>query len=413
MPKPLYIAIKHGHYDACKLLLEYGARDEWDEALLYAAEYGHTKICELLLDSGHDPMSNYWCDYEGGTALHMAAKGGYIDTCKLLIERGADVNFTDSSFATPLHAAASSKSPLRVEVCKLLLDHGADMYEYGSGFDYRGNPGYILPIEVAAENGHTDVCKVFIDAGMNLSNNNEVALFAMGCKHYETCRFLLMRGASTQGLIDNDYNLDYLNTIVPNTSGSTPLIQAIVGGHYDACAMLLLDYNADKYKDRPLHTAVRYDRVDICELLLDAGVNINHTDDVYGTVLTHAVLSGTDIETCRFLLSKGADPNKSVDYLDSPLHGAIERNNLELCQLLIDHGVDTEARNECGETPLCNALGKSHTNIAKLLITRGVNTDIYEIGCEGWSSGTEGMLTAATDIISIYAELRNHKNEHH
>lgn len=413
MPIPLYIAIKHGHYDACKLLLEHGAKDEWDEALLYAAEYGYTKICELLLDSDHDPMSNYWCNYEGGTALHMAARGGYIDTCELLIERGADVNFTDRSFATPLHAAASSKSPLRVGVCKLLLDHGADMYKYGSGFDYRGNPGYNLPIEVAAENGHTDVCKVFIDAGMNLNNNDEVALFAMAYDHYETCRFLLRHGAGTQGLIDNEYNLKYLNTIVPNMNGNTPLVYAIVGGHYNACTMLLLDYNADKYKDRPLHTAVRYDRVDICELLLDAGVNINHTDDVYGTVLTHAVLSGTDIETCRFLLSKGADPNKSVDYLGSPLHGVIERNNLELCQLLIDHGVDTEARNECGETPLCNALGKSHTNIAKLLITRGVNTDIYEIGCEGWSSGTEGMLTAATDIISIYAELRNHKNEHH
>jgi ankyrin repeat protein len=399
MSTPIILSIKHGHYDAYVLLIEHGAIDESEEALLFAAEYGHTRICELLLDSGYDPMGNYWCDYEGGTALHLAAREGHIDTCKLLIERGADINFADS-FATPLHAAASSA---RVDICKLLLDNGADMYKYGYGFDHRGNPSTNLPIDVAAENGHTDVCKVFIDAGMDLSNNSS-ALFAMGYKHYETCRFLIRHGASTYGFDEDNYNLEYLNTITPTMKDNTPLIHAIMGGHYNACALLLLDYNADKYKDRPLHTAARYGRIDICELLLSTGIDINYTDDVYGTVLDHTVLSVGNVEMCRFLLSKGADPNKSTGYLDSQLHNAIAHNNLELCKLLIDHGIDIEARNAFGATPLCNAIINGYTDIAKLLITRGANTNVHTIGGQNWSRQEE-MLSIATAIISVYSEL--------
>ena len=398
MPTPLINAIKYGHYDACILLLEHGAVDKYEEALLFAAERGHTRICELLLDSGYNPMGNYWCGDENGTALHLAAKEGHIDTCKLLIKRGADINFTVGSFGTPLHAAASSA---HIDICKLLLDNGANMYEYGYGTGNYNN----LPIDVAAMYGHTNVCKVFIDAGMDLSNNDEAPLLAMIYRHYETCRFLIRHGASTQGLIEKEFNITYLNTITPTMKGNTPLIHAIMGGHYDACALLLLDYNADKYKDRPLHTAARYGRIDICELLLSIGVDINYTDDVYGTVLDHTVLSADNVETCRFLLSKGADPNKSINYLDSPLHNAVANSNLELCKLLIEHGVDIEARDGLGATPLRNAIANGYTNIAKLLITKGASTNVRAIGCQNWSNSNEEMLSVATAIISIYAEL--------
>lgn len=72
MTTPLHIAIEHNHYDACGLLIDYGAYI--DGILLYAAAHGRTDICRLLLEYEGIDINE---EDQEGTALHYAAGGGH------------------------------------------------------------------------------------------------------------------------------------------------------------------------------------------------------------------------------------------------------------------------------------------------------------------------------------------------
>ena len=147
-----------------------------------------------------------------------------------------------------------------------------------------------------------------------------------------------------------------------------PVYLAIKHGHCEALAVLL--QHEDIYEDEErLILASQYGHAHICKYLLDIGMD---------------------------------------HFSDEALHTAIEYNYIEVIKLLLDHGVDIESLNEQNETPLCYAIGICRRNIAKLLIERGANTNIWAIGCRYWSNAER--LEAATDIISILTELRDHKN---
>ncbi|HXJ91897.1 MAG TPA: ankyrin repeat domain-containing protein [Terriglobia bacterium] len=96
----LTLAVKHGHLEVVRLLLDLGADvDErttlheleeptlsWGAPLWYAALAGRRDIAELLLDRGADPNANL---YASGWPLSRAYERGDEAMKRLLVERGA------------------------------------------------------------------------------------------------------------------------------------------------------------------------------------------------------------------------------------------------------------------------------------------------------------------------------------
>ncbi len=87
----LHIAIRAGHLDVVKLLIEKGVGldnvngDGWG-ALHLAAKAGHLNVVKFALERGEDinhPNKRGW------TALDLAAKAGHLYVAQFLLERGA------------------------------------------------------------------------------------------------------------------------------------------------------------------------------------------------------------------------------------------------------------------------------------------------------------------------------------
>ena len=82
------------------------------ETLLYAAvKAGHRNVARILLDCGAEIGQH---KESGKTPLHLAAESGFFNIVELLLRHGAEVHAEDSWGATPLDLAS-----LRgVEDCK-------------------------------------------------------------------------------------------------------------------------------------------------------------------------------------------------------------------------------------------------------------------------------------------------------
>ena len=87
----------------------------------YYVQVGGFKELKDLIDK--NPSLVYKKDNLQRTLLYIAARNGYLNICNYLIQKGANLNDTQSTGSTPLHAASFYRNEL---VVQLLLSHGAD-----------------------------------------------------------------------------------------------------------------------------------------------------------------------------------------------------------------------------------------------------------------------------------------------
>ena len=121
----------------------------------------------------------------------------------------------------------------------------------------------------------------------------------------------------------------------------TPLMYASRFGNLEIVQILLQNgANIDHkgmYGKTPLMQACRYEYLDIVKLLLQNGANIHEKDDHNETSIFYACRVG-NLEIVKFLLENGANINETDDLNETPLFYASQHRHLELVQFLIQNG---------------------------------------------------------------------------
>ncbi|XP_038064294.1 transient receptor potential cation channel subfamily A member 1-like isoform X2 [Patiria miniata] len=130
----------------------------------------------------------------------------------------------------------------------------------------------------------------------------------------------------------------------------------------------------------PLHMAAINGDVDVCQLLIDSGVDIRARDVSNMTALMMACATGHQTFIQCLLQSASQQGLKSQDLLmdtdnemKTVLHIAVSNGYLELARFLVDSGADVNAQNELGQTPLHLTAVVGNTDMAELLLDFGAS----------------------------------------
>lgn len=147
---------------------------------------------------------------------------------------------------------------------------------------------------------------------------------------------------------------------------SNVLGNALKEGNKDMVEFLLragTDANINMHRRTPLVAAIWYSDLEVTELLLDYGADIN-AESSGGNALSAAMLEPENFDIVRLLLKRGADVNAEGGY-DSMLQTAIYREQVEMVKtLLSDERIDVNA--EAGENG--NALDVAYDQENSMII---------------------------------------------
>jgi ankyrin repeat protein len=159
-------AIRNGDEKMTRLLLEYGARQEYGDsatALHEASSYSKSSVVRALLDHGAkiDALDNL-----EQTPLYNAAFRGHASIVKLLLEEGARCNTVTLDGQSPLYKAAGRG---KEDVVRHLLRYGADA-SVG-----RGRHGETTMYK-AAWNDYVEIVCLLLDYGADCDLPNELQM---------------------------------------------------------------------------------------------------------------------------------------------------------------------------------------------------------------------------------------------
>ena len=179
-----------------------------------------------------------------------------------------------------------------------------------------------------------------------------------------------------------------INQGYESVHNATALHVAVVRNHVDIVEMLLTagaDVNSKTYPFPPLIIAITYNNnIKIANTLIEAGANIDEKDGRHDlTALLYATLI-IKPKLVDILIKSGADVNVTGKSDMSPLHTVmwsktaskiIEEDRNQVISLLIDAKADIDAGDMYDNTPLHYATKNALAGSVKILLVAGANPD--------------------------------------
>jgi len=239
----------------------------------------------------------------GLTPLVLAAREGDLESAKLLLEAGADLNQTTEYGWTPLLTATNNRHYI---LAAYFIEHGADVNKVNKG---NWTALYLATDNRNIEGGDFPVPKPDMD-------------------HLELIKLLLNHGANPNLRVkDNTLTRTIFTMQWFLEAGATPFIRAAQSSDLELLK-LLLSHGADpmiktEHNDTALTAAAGVGWVD--------GVTYEHSPKA-------------NVETVKFLLDLGLDPNAANGDGRTPLMVAAAKGRTEVIQVLVDHGAKLDAR---------------------------------------------------------------------
>jgi ankyrin repeat protein len=261
---------------------------------------------------------------DGATALHWAAHRDDLAIADLLIRSGARANVANDLGATPLHLACTNRSAPMVE---RLLAAGAN----ASAELLNGE----TVLMTCARSGNADAVKAVLSRGADVNakereHHQTALMWAAAQRHPDVVELLINAHADVR-------------------ARSLTYPQTVVGEQTQRAGREELNYTVLRGGATALLFAARVGDVESARWLLKAGADPNDSqpDGVSALVLASHSGNGT---VATLLLEHGADPNAFGSGY-SALHAAILRSDLNLVKALLARGADPNVRIAKG-TPL-------------------------------------------------------------
>jgi ankyrin repeat protein len=199
---PLSLAIKFGHFECVRLLLEAGSdpnlatEEKTPLQIACSTRKCSITIVELLLKSG--AHINPPQDSGRLTALQLAVNECQINVVRLLLQWKADPNtFTTSKIGTPLQIAC--RNSVNAEMSELLINAGADIdtcsgHKYDDGSSSH-DPDNSDPEPDSDSDSDFDFDVHGASDNSSLSSFQSAILIAADNENWETVQLLLEEGA--------------------------------------------------------------------------------------------------------------------------------------------------------------------------------------------------------------------------
>ncbi|XP_049516904.1 poly [ADP-ribose] polymerase tankyrase-1 [Dermacentor silvarum] len=381
---PLHLAADKSHLDVVDILIKNGAKvnalDSLGQTALHrCSREGNVQACRLLLSAGADPgivsgqgytASQLASDavqqllhepqHSSGDAefqLLEAAKAGDLDVVKKLISSHADIvncRDVDGRQSTPLHFAAGYN---RVAVVEFLLQHGADVHAK--------DKGGLVPLHNACSYGHYEVADLLVKHGASV-NVSDLWKFtplheATAKGKYDIVKLLLKHGAdpskkNRDGNTPLDLVKDGDQDVADLLKGDAALLDAAKKGNLARVMKLVTSENincrdSQGRNSTPLHLAAGYNNLEVAELLLENGADVN-AQDKGGLIPLHNASSYGHLDIAALLIKYNTVVNATDRWGFTPLHEAAQKGRTQLCALLLAHGADSTMKNHEGQTPL-------------------------------------------------------------
>ena len=132
----------------------------------------------------------------------------------------------------------------------------------------------------------------------------------------------------------------------------------------------------DRRGATPLMHAAAFGNLEIFRILLDAGADVNATNESKATALLWAARQP---EKARLLIERGADPNAKSKQGFTPLMGAsIRPGNSAIVALLLEKGADANASSLLGFSALHLAAKAGDVESMRLLIAKGADAKLAD-----------------------------------
>ncbi|RFU78126.1 hypothetical protein TARUN_4117 [Trichoderma arundinaceum] len=153
---------------------------------------------------------------------------------------------------------------------------------------------------------------------------------------------------------------------------------------------------------KPLSYTAYVGASQLTEMLVSEGVGANEyiTQEDLDAALLNASSAG-NIETIRFLLSKGAGVDTVNVFTHNPLAMATAAGHIEAVRFLLeDEAVPSALYDDVARTSALNAAARSSNfTIMELLVHKGTKLDVYALKAVAGSSGDESMALKCLQLL--------------
>lgn len=386
--KVLDLAVKGNHTGFVKMILTADAKalpvirgnpgtsSFGESPLEKAVLLGLNSMLRLFLD--HEEWAATLKNGSGYWILSLASKQGNSEAVSLLLDHGADPwdpsrPRSDEPLLVACHRGDAS-------IADLLLKRKPEML--------LDNKLSRRLLSNAAVWGHTELCEVLLDHGMNLEGNPRHGETPLWCAvHYnelEAAKLLIHRGANTRSIDKKGYTL----------------MQLAVRLRYFKVFKLLIENDADviwnerRLEQKPLGVKSVWGRFDLVEFLLQHG-GLTGPGQQFAL---HEAAKLEKYELVKMLLDNGVDVDSLNEHNQTPLHIATAVHNFLLVTTLLRSGADMNRQDDKGRTALFYAAVHGYSDIVTTLLSHGV-----EMGSENLC-GNEADVFGTTPI---FAATRN------
>jgi uncharacterized protein len=372
-------AARANDVSAVRALLKQGvdvnqAQGDGMTALHFAAQAGNAELVQMLLAAGANARAS--TRLGGYLPVHLASQGGYAQVVAALLAAGASADARTTSGASPLMLAAKAGS---TDTATRLIENGAD---------------------VNAKEGTHGQTALMVAAGLNRA---EVVSLLLARGADATVASSVVDLNKLTAVVEGDLVQGQVTTGGPApvaTPGEVPGLtrpyryNELIGSQGGLTA---------------LHFAARQGAAQAVTALVSGGVAVNlPSPGDKATPLLVAIING-HFDIAAYLLEHGADPTLVSDAGVSPLYATLNvqwapiaaypqprahlqqgRGYLDMMRLLLDKGADPNARikrkvwyssynfdqssvDEMGATPFWRAAYAADIDAMKLLVAAGAD----------------------------------------